>query len=153
MLYNPAPLLSLSELWPGRKVCAHGSDGLWWDGEVVGKHGEGDDAFVNIKYNHFGTRYNESFMEVDAGISDWVSPADPELELARRHYPEQIHLRLPDGTWQIEKLHRMRMRNGRREYLVRWKVRSCLPLRLPCLCRIPRYPAPDRALGCCSPHR
>ena len=118
------PLLPFGDVSVGDRVQALASDGngLWWDARVVAMGGKGKSTWAEVKFDGWGTRFNETFKQKDNKVRARLAKADPELQLATRLFPERIHLRRQDGTWLIEKLIMKRRRRNRSEYLVRWQV-------------------------------
>ena len=130
MRLPPGSLLQPQDLSVGAKVQAYASDGYWWNAKVEEKGGRGVGAWIRVRFNGFGPKHDEQIKVNTGKLRAKVSAAALKLEHMPANWKAKLHLRNKDGTWPIEKLIKKRRRNGRREYLVRWKV---CPLPSACL--------------------
>ena len=136
----PGDLLSVGELRKDQLVegwSVH--DGKWFPAKVASVDGEGDAASATLSYIGYASRWNETFSNTDKAIRVRLPKADREVENMPAQWKAKLHLRNKDGTWPIEKLIKKRRRNGRTEFLVRWKV---CPLPSACLRARPDHAQP-----------
>jgi len=133
---SPGDLLSVGGLRVGQLVegwSAH--DGRWFAAKVMSLDGEGADAAAMLNFIGYGPRWNEKKKDEDGAICARLSSEERILANMPARVKEKLHLRNPDGTWQVGQVLGKRKHRGRIEYLVRWKV---CPLPSACL----RLPAP-----------
>ena len=82
-----------------------------------------------LNFIGYPPRWNEKKKDEDGAICARLSSEERILANMPARVKEKLHLRNPDGTWQVGQVLGKRKHRGRIEYHVRWKVS------LRCACR------------------
>ena len=106
----------------GDRLNARACDGHWWPAKVIKKRGNGARAIITVKYTGFSARHNEEKRAADGALRVSLCRAALRVERDMEIYNGRVEKRNDDGTWPIEKLLKCRVRNGKKQYRVRWEV-------------------------------
>jgi hypothetical protein len=126
---TPGTLLLPQNLKVGARIQARDPKGFWYDASVIRKNGRGKNTTVTVHYTGFGNSIGamETFKEhgslrVRLGkVALMRERAEREGQIAiETIYGGKTDGRREDGTYEIERLLRRRVRHSKVEYLVRW---------------------------------
>jgi hypothetical protein len=120
-------LLRPSAVAVGDLVQARDPSGFWFNARIIRKAGRGHSTSAIVHYIGFGMKHDEKFTARKEGLRVRLSAAalraEREAMLDEKvveHFGGRTDGRRNDGTWEIERILKVRTRGGRQQYLVRW---------------------------------
>jgi len=117
------PFLKAAEAAEGLHIQTKCEDGIWYDASIIQVHRGNGPTRIIAKYRGKWRGWKPKDMIVDAGITSRrfrlpLSKSELEDEHGIQQYgAERWALRLPDGSWPVERI----LRRRQNTYLVRWQ--------------------------------